>query len=38
MDTPFVCLYQPKHQRVIFKLFPSTYLYFADLAQTFVLV
>ena len=33
MDTPFVCLYQPKHQRVIFKLFPSTiklkYIYFA---------
>ena len=24
MDTPFVCLYQPKHQRVILSCFPST--------------
>lgn len=24
MDTPFVCLYHPKHQRVILSCFPST--------------
>ena len=24
MDTPFVCLYIPKHQRVILSCFPST--------------